>query len=203
LAKWPNYSGCQAGIRRKISRQKTEDLRIGKTEAWGCGIFRDEAWFPRMSETKQSEREWMTAVRAVYADLSSLPVARNCTGLADCCRFRLTGRTPYLTRGEALVAAAAWRAAGRNSLTIPDDGSCPFLGSQGRCQIYDGRPFGCRTHFCTAAGGPYARGEVRDLIHRLEDIDRKAGGSGASNLPTAVRQVMDEPRPAKRRGRKG
>jgi Fe-S-cluster containining protein len=114
----------------------------------------------------------------------------------------LTGRTPNLTHGEALVVVAAWRAAGRNSLVIPDDGSCPFLGGSGRCQIYDGRPFGCRTHFCAAAGGPYARGEVRDLIHRLEEIDQAAGGAGASNLPAAVRRVMDAPRPGKRRGRK-
>lgn len=60
-------------------------------------------------------------------------------------------KTPYLTLGEAMVAAA-WRAAGRSSVK-PPDGSCPFLGPDGKCRIYDGRPFGYWTHFCEAAGG--------------------------------------------------
>jgi len=130
------------------------------------------------------------AVRAVYAELARRPLQRSCSGLADCCRFRLTGRTPYLTRGEALLAAAAWRAAGRSAVPRMTDGSCPFLGSNGRCQIYEGRPLGCRTHFCAAAGGPYARGEVRDLIRQLETIDGQLGGSGAVNLATALEQAM-------------
>jgi Fe-S-cluster containining protein len=140
----------------------------------------------------------MQAVRAVYAELAQRPLRRRCTGLADCCRFRVTGRTPYLTSGEALVAAAAWRAAGRTGVMPTVDGSCPMLGTSGRCQIYEGRPFGCRTHFCESAGGPYARGEVRDLIQRLEEIDHQLGGQGAVNLPTALAQAM---RAVTRRGR--
>src|SRR6476469_4813722 len=101
----------------------------------------------------------LAEVRAIYAELASRPLERNCTGVARCCAFRLNGRTPFLTKGEALVAAQAWRAAGRKEVVIPADGSCPFLGKNGRCQIYEGRPFGCRTHFCEAAGGPFARGE--------------------------------------------
>ena len=130
------------------------------------------------------------AVRAIYAELAQRPLQRSCSGLADCCRFRLTGRTPYLTRGEALVAAAAWRAAGRNTLPRPADGACPLLGTHGRCLIYDGRPFGCRTHFCAAAGGPYRRGEVRDLIGQLEIIDHQLGGRGAVNLPAALHHAL-------------
>ena len=29
---------------------------------------------------------------------------RSCTGVADCCRFRLTGETPHVTLGEAWMA---------------------------------------------------------------------------------------------------
>lgn len=135
--------------------------------------------------------EVIREVRAIYQEWARRPVARNCTGIADCCRFRLAGHTPYLTRGEALVAAKAWRAAGRKDVVIPADGSCPFLQpNTGKCQIYDGRPFGCRTHFCAAAGGPAARNEVRDLIQRLEEIDHRLGGSGAVNLPVSVRAAM-------------
>ena len=56
----------------------------------------------------------------------------------------------------------------------------------GACLIYDDRPFGCRTHFCAAAGGPYARGEVIDLIRRLEQIDVELGGVGPRKLQDAV-----------------
>ncbi len=127
----------------------------------------------------------------IYAEWENRPLVRNCTGRADCCRFRLVGHTPYLTKGEALVAARAWKAAGRSDIIIPADGSCPFLHpNTGKCRIYDGRPFGCRTHFCAAAGGPASRGEVRDLIQRLEEIDHLLGGRGAVNLPAAMAEAM-------------
>jgi Fe-S-cluster containining protein len=131
-------------------------------------------------------------VRAIYREWEARPIERNCTGLSDCCRFKMTGRTPFLTRGEALVAALAWRAAGRTSLPETADGACPFLKGS-RCQIYDGRPFGCRTHFCEAAGGPAARKDVRDLIQRLEAIDARLGGNGGVNLPGAVASAMEGP----------
>lgn len=129
----------------------------------------------------------------VYDDLAERTLERNCTQLTECCRFRLTGRTPYLTRGEALVAAKALRATGRKRLPEIADGSCPMLQPEtGRCIIYDARPFGCRTHFCAAAGGPYARREVADLIHRLESIDAKLGGEGASSIVHAVTKALEE-----------
>jgi len=59
-----------------------------------------------------------------------------------------------------------------------------------RCLIYEHRPFGCRTHFCAAAGGPYARAEVLDLIRRLEDVDAELGGDGSRALPAAVKSVL-------------
>lgn len=131
------------------------------------------------------------AVRAIYQELATRPIERACVTRTECCRFRLTGRTPFLTKGEALVAAKAWRATGRTRLPDAPDGACPLLDSAtGKCRIYEGRPFGCRTHFCAAAGGPYARREVVDLIHRLEDVDRAMGGDGALPLPAAVEQAL-------------
>lgn len=141
---------------------------------------------------KDGLNQAMAEVRAVYADWEKHPLERNCTGRAECCRFRLTGRTPYLTKGEALVAAQAWRVAGRKTVPDAPDGTCPFLDPvSARCRIYQGRPFGCRTHFCVAAGGPASRGEVRDFIRRLEEIDVRLGGSGGVNLSAAVRAAME------------
>jgi Fe-S-cluster containining protein len=139
---------------------------------------------PSSSETCQQVRE-------VYAALETRPVERACTRLTECCQFKLTGRTPYLTRAEAVLAARAYRATGRKRLRIPENGACPMLDPQsGRCLIYAERPFGCRTHFCAAAGGPYARREVVDLIHRLEDLSRQLGSTEALPLGAAITEAL-------------
>lgn len=134
----------------------------------------------------------VAAVRRVYADLDARPVERNCVMRRECCHFRLTGRTPYLTRGEAFTAAKALRVAGRTRMPTRIDGCCPFLNAAtGRCMIYADRPFGCRTHFCAAAGGPYARHEVADLVQRLEQTDRDLGGDGAHVMQDAVAEALE------------
>jgi Fe-S-cluster containining protein len=130
-------------------------------------------------------------VRAIYDELAARPIDRNCTLRAECCHFKLTGRTPHLTAGEALVAARALRAAGRTTLAQPPDGSCPLLHPDTRrCMIYESRPFGCRTHFCKAAGGPVARAGVLDLIRRLESVDARLGGAGPRTLPVAIAAAL-------------
>jgi Fe-S-cluster containining protein len=133
----------------------------------------------------------LNEVRHVYNDLAARPIDRNCVRLKECCHFKLTGRTPYLTKGEALVAAKALRATGRTQLTTSRSGACPLLDeTTGNCLIYEARPFGCRTHFCAAAGGPYSRREVVDLIRRLEAVDEMLGGSGPRLLQNAVAEAL-------------
>jgi Fe-S-cluster containining protein len=130
-------------------------------------------------------------VRRIYRELAGRPIERQCELRTQCCHFKLTGKTPYLTRGEALLAARALRASGRKNLPARNDGACPLLDPQtARCLIYEDRPFGCRTHFCAAAGGPYERREVIDLIRRLEAIDEQLGGDGPRALPVAVRDSL-------------
>src|SRR5881227_2479192 len=137
----------------------------------------------------------LAEVRQVYADLAQRPIQRNCVRRTECCHFKLTGRTPYLTKGEALLAAKALRGTGRKSLPENADGSCPMLQQEtSNCLIYEDRPFGCRTHFCAAAGGPIARREVLHLIRRLEDVDLALNGNGPRPLQNAVANALEEMR---------
>jgi Fe-S-cluster containining protein len=140
----------------------------------------------------RSNRESLDAVAAIYRDLDARPADRDCRFRTECCHFRLTGLTPHVTLGEALFAARGVRASGRTRMPDAPDGTCPFLGAKaGRCMIYAHRPFGCRTHFCKAAGGPVARKEILDLIRRLETIDARLGGDGPREFLPAIRDALD------------
>ena len=135
----------------------------------------------------------LSEVRAVYAALANRPLERSCQMRTGCCQFQITGLTPQLTKGEALVAAKGFRATGRRELPEPADGACPLLKREtGRCLIYADRPFGCRTHFCEAAGGPYPRKHLLDLIRRLEEVDRRLGGDGSRRIQAAVADALEE-----------
>ncbi len=131
-------------------------------------------------------------VREIYSELATRAITRQCTLRTECCQFHLTGKTPYLTPAEALVTARAIKATGRRTLPDRTDGACPLLHPQtGRCLIYEARPFGCRTHFCSAAGGPYARRDVSDLIHRLEKTSLPLGNSEARPLAQALAAFLN------------
>lgn len=89
------------------------------------------------------------------------------------------------------MAAKALRATGRRELPKNPSGACPLLDDRtGNCLIYEARPFGCRTHFCAAAGGPYSRREVIDLIRRLEVVDVALDGSGPRLLENAISDAL-------------
>jgi len=146
---------------------------------------------PRVTRSGEYQTEVAASeVKDVYAELATRPAERACVSRTECCQFRLTGKVPMLTSGEALVAARAFRATGRTRLPERTDGACPMLNSEGRCLIYAARPFGCRTHYCSAAGGPLARREVLDLIRRLEEVDRRLGGDGVHPLGPAIDRFL-------------
>jgi len=134
----------------------------------------------------------LSEISAIYAELERRPLERACISRTECCRFHLTGKTPMLTRGEAAFAALGVRASGRKKLPPRDGGACPMLGGNGRCTIYAHRPFGCRTHFCAAAGGPYPRKHVAGLIQRLEALDERLGGDGPRPIQGAVAEALEE-----------
>jgi len=132
-------------------------------------------------------------VRKIYSELAARPLERSCALRTDCCHFKLTGKTPQLTYGEALVAANALRATGRKTLPARTDGACPLLDPKtSRCLIYESRPFGCRTHFCAAAGGPYPRTHVLDFIRRLEEIDQDLGGDGSHPIEKSITAALSD-----------
>ena len=141
--------------------------------------------------SREKYNDALRDIRAIYTDLAKQPIQRSCELRTECCQFKLTGLTPQLTSGEALVAAKALRNAGRKQLPERSDGACPMLHPHtSRCIIYADRPFGCRTHFCQAAGGPYSRKEVLDLIRRLEEVDYQLGRDGPRALPDAVTRAL-------------
>ena len=171
-----------------LNRRLTETAYNWITETRNCRMSRRDRYTQKLQTA-------LAQVRQVYADLAQRPIQRNCMRKTECCHFKLTGRTPYLTKGEALIAVKALRATGRKSLPENVDESCPMLQPEtGNCLIYEDRPFGCRTHFCAAAGGPIARREVLDLIRRLEDVDLALNGDGAHPLQNAVAAALDEMR---------
>lgn len=150
-----------------------------------------------MPRKPPSTAEIVRGVLEIYQrHVDDRPLPRQCEGRAECCRFRLTGKTPMVTLGEAITAAAGWKAAGRKGIAPgpargggPEscgDGACPFLAGDGRCANYKHRPLGCRTHFCQPAGGPYPRQHVVDAIRALEELDEALGGDGPRPLPAAA-----------------
>jgi Fe-S-cluster containining protein len=145
-----------------------------------------------MRDNKTAQIEFRTEIQAIYAEIERRPLPRDCQLRTGCCHFRQTGKTPLLTRGEALYLAVGVRASGRKTLKPHPDGACPLLGRDGKCTVYAHRPFGCRTHFCEAAGGMYPRKHVADLIQRLEALDEKLGGDGSRPLEGAVSAVLAE-----------
>ena len=145
------------------------------------------------NKTRTNISSALEDVTRIYDELAGRPADRQCLRRTQCCQFKLTGLTPYLTKGEALIAARAWRATGRKKLPDTRTGVCPMLDPQsGRCLIYADRPFGCRTHFCAAAGGPLARRDVIDLIRRLETLDAHLDGNGPRRLPGAIAAALRE-----------
>ncbi|MEK0450375.1 MAG: hypothetical protein RL088_2643 [Verrucomicrobiota bacterium] len=140
-----------------------------------------------------SDEAALDEVRAVYAELAARPVERDCIRRTECCQFALTGVMPLVTKGEVALMVKALRATGR---TEPPkqaiEGACPMLQANGKCLVYEARPFGCRTHFCAAAGGPYARKEVLDLIRRLEAVDTDLEGEGPHKLDIGLKRMLRE-----------
>lgn len=140
-------------------------------------------------------------IQKIYADAEASLPARNCTRTTRCCRFAETGREPYVTRAETDYLFAVLRASGRRMPPPRDDGACPFLDRDEKtCTIYEGRPFGCRTHFCREAGGSVTAQELKPSLDRLAALDEKLGADGPRPLTRVLNDIVKAGTPrAKRR----
>lgn len=129
----------------------------------------------------------------VLTGLSSLFSDASCPRSTTCCRFRKTGRVPYVWPAEARrVRDAVMRRGGR----LPrggGEGDCPLLLGTGTCSIYADRPFGCRTYFCDDATLPHGarRREVDALAKRLRTASERAGESELAPLTTFLDRWFD------------
>jgi Fe-S-cluster containining protein len=128
-----------------------------------------------------------TELRALYAEADALVVACECRCSAPavredslCCHFGLTGREPYPTPVELVEVDLALRARGsarpergaRGRLpVVAAERACPLLSNEGRCTIYESRPFGCRTYFCAGHEPPRkTREAIQSIGRRLSDL---------------------------------
>jgi len=141
-------------------------------------------------------------LRALYDEADTLMAGWSCDASTACCRFGVTGREPYVTSIELEVLQDAIAARGgklphrapplseneRLALGGRPRGAertCPLLGAQGRCAVYEARPLGCRTYFCERARRPgrYPRAQIRSLVARLEALAERHAPGGAQGRP--------------------
>jgi hypothetical protein len=111
----------------------------------------------------------------------------NATDAADarCCQFGITGREPYPTPVELCEVDFALRARGapqapgaarrRGLPMVAERQACPLLSPEGRCTIYESRPFGCRTFFCAGHEPPRrTRDAIKAIGRRIGDLASRA-----------------------------
>lgn len=143
------------------------------------------------SDRETGER---AALSAVYEGLGELFRDASCPRSTRCCRFRRTGRVPYVWPMEARrVLAGVGRRGGRLPLK-GGPGDCPLLLEDGACSVYEDRPFGCRTFFCrdaTLPEGPRRR-EVDALAMRLRGASEALGERELVPLTTALEPYFDK-----------
>lgn len=144
----------------------------------------------------------LAALRELYARVDALLADTTCDASTECCRFRVTGREPYVTPLELAELLRAVRAAGglpkRRGLPLArdaeDQGWCPLLGDDGRCRVYAARPFGCRTFFCARASRPgrAPRAEVRALLAELTALAERFDPRGGRGAPLTQARALRE-----------
>lgn len=130
---------------------------------------------------------------AIHAELEVLFSGSSCPRSTRCCRFRETGRTPYVWPVEARAVLRAVARLGGRLVRGGGEGDCPLLREDGACSVYESRPFGCRTHFCGEAQlpGGRRRPEVDALAQRLRGLSEALGERELLPLTTVLARAFD------------
>lgn len=137
---------------------------------------------------------------AIFTKLGELFAGASCPGSGRCCRFRQTGRTPYVFPVEVRRVLRGVAHRGGRLPRGGGDGDCPLLLAEGTCAVYEDRPFGCRTYFCgdaTLPRGPRRR-EVDALAKELRTVAERLGEPELVPLTTPLGAAFD--RDGRRRG---
>jgi Fe-S-cluster containining protein len=131
------------------------------------------------------------ALRALYARVDERLSSWSCEASTDCCHFERTGREPLLWPNEwALLSRALAERGGPSAVIrkrrlplVDDEGRCPLLDEGGRCRVYESRPFGCRTFFCSAARGDERKlprdaiqAFAREVVELAQKVDPRCTG---------------------------
>ncbi len=147
----------------------------------------------RRTPSPDEQRRADAELSEVYASLGALFADASCPRSTRCCRFRKTGRVPYLwpSEGRRVLKGIA-RRGGRLPLQ-GEPGECPLLLSDGGCSVYEDRPFGCRTFFCDDATLPAGnrRREVDALAKRLRTLSEALGEAELVPLTTILDAAFD------------
>ena len=154
---------------------------------------------PKLAQA--GEAELLRELQRLYGEADRLFAGSTCEVSSECCRFGITGREPQVTSLElALVKRALAERGGRLSvqkraLPITDDSAreriCPLLDRGSRCAIYQARPLGCRTFFCSRADHVREpkRAELSALVRRLQDLAARHQRDG--ERPRALTRALD------------
>ncbi|MBK9263869.1 MAG: YkgJ family cysteine cluster protein [Polyangiaceae bacterium] len=170
---------------------------------------------PRQSD-RDVEKKLFGELEAVYRDVDAVLHEDSCPATTECCRFGITGREPYVTSIEvALVERGIARRGGaralgrapkplqqetpvrndKRRLDMVDEEPCPLLDANGRCSVYDARPFGCRTYYCERATRSSGLGQrdINEFVRRIKDIAARHTTGGDQGKP--LRRALTSVRP--------
>ena len=130
----------------------------------------------------------------VLDGLASLFADASCLRSTRCCRFRETGRVPYVWPMEARRVLKGVARRGGKLPRQGGPGDCPLLLTDGSCSVYEDRPFGCRTFFCRDATLPQGprRKEVDALAMKLRAASEALGERELVPLTTALEPHFDK-----------
>jgi len=151
----------------------------------------------RTSACGRPQDALLAELETVYRQVDAKFAGWSCPASTECCRFGLTGVEPYVTSIEYLAIIEAIQRRGGalherrkarplQGTGVREERTCALLDLDGRCSIYESRPLGCRTFFCSRATEAMSvqHGEVIAWVRCVQEIAARhtAGGELSHRL---------------------